>query len=88
MWKSILDSKGVLERGTRWRIGNGRSVSVWNDRWLLCYFFQCSFTRQEGNEVAHSFARYARTCSEFVVLLEEPPGWATEFLYLDLIDLN
>ncbi|XP_071722621.1 uncharacterized protein [Rutidosis leptorrhynchoides] len=34
IWKSILQSRDVLERGTRWRIGNGASVSVWNDPWI------------------------------------------------------
>ena len=34
IWKSICDARCVLERGTRWRIGNGQSVSVWQDRWL------------------------------------------------------
>ncbi|KAM7524605.1 hypothetical protein LguiA_014507 [Lonicera macranthoides] len=34
VWKSIRDARCVLERGTRWRIGNDRSVSVWRERWL------------------------------------------------------
>ncbi|XP_071721648.1 uncharacterized protein [Rutidosis leptorrhynchoides] len=34
IWKSILRSRDVLKRGTRWRIGNNASVSVWNDPWI------------------------------------------------------
>lgn len=35
IWKSNYDARCVLEKGTRWRIGNGQSVSFWHDRWLL-----------------------------------------------------
>lgn len=34
VWKSICDARCVLKRGTRWKIGNGRSVSVWYDTCL------------------------------------------------------
>ena len=33
-WRSLMESKSVVERGMRWNIGNGRSVDVWRDRWL------------------------------------------------------
>ena len=29
-----MATKGIIERGTRWCIGNGRSVHIWEDRWL------------------------------------------------------
>ena len=29
-----MAAKGIIERGTRWYIGNGRSVHIWEDRWL------------------------------------------------------
>ena len=34
IWKSIWDALGVLELGTGWQIGNGCSISVWNDQWI------------------------------------------------------
>ncbi|KAL0002087.1 hypothetical protein SO802_015868 [Lithocarpus litseifolius] len=33
-WQSLLKGRDVLKRGTRWRIGCGENVSVWNDAWL------------------------------------------------------
>ena len=33
-WKSILKGMDVLKKGTRWRLGNGASISIWGDFWL------------------------------------------------------
>ena len=29
-----MATKGIIERGTRWCIGNGHSVHIWEDWWL------------------------------------------------------
>ena len=34
-WRSILRSRAVLERGCRWRVGDGRRINVWRDAWLV-----------------------------------------------------
>ena len=33
-WRSIVAAKQVIDRGPRWCIGNGESVSIWKDRWI------------------------------------------------------
>nr|XP_023877746.1 uncharacterized protein LOC111990191 [Quercus suber] len=33
-WCSILKGREVLERGARWRVGNGESIKIWSDPWL------------------------------------------------------
>ena len=33
-WRSIFNSLGVIKRGTRWRVGNGKVVHIWEDKWL------------------------------------------------------
>lgn len=33
-WTSILHGRDVLKRGCRWRIGDGKSVGIWQDFWL------------------------------------------------------
>jgi hypothetical protein len=33
-WRSILSAKEVVEKGSRWRIGNGLKVKIWKDQWL------------------------------------------------------
>ncbi|MED6221103.1 hypothetical protein PIB30_051204 [Stylosanthes scabra] len=32
--RSIHQAKGVIEKGICWRIGDGRSVWIWEDPWL------------------------------------------------------
>jgi hypothetical protein len=34
VWRSILASKELVEDGVLWRIGDGRSVKIWGDKWL------------------------------------------------------
>ncbi|KAA3453681.1 reverse transcriptase [Gossypium australe] len=34
-WRSIWGTRRLLKEGIGWRIGNGRSVNIWNDTWLL-----------------------------------------------------
>ena len=33
-WKSIIRGREVIRRGAIWRIGDGKSVDIWGDRWL------------------------------------------------------
>lgn len=34
VWRSIWEAWGQLRRGVRWRVGDGRTVRVWDDAWL------------------------------------------------------
>jgi hypothetical protein len=33
-WRSIAQSRDIIRRGSRWRIGNGGNVKIWQDQWL------------------------------------------------------
>ena len=33
-WRSIFNSLEVIKNGTRWRVGNGRLIHIWEDKWL------------------------------------------------------
>lgn len=33
-WKSILQSKHIIELGSIWRVGDGKSVKIQGDKWL------------------------------------------------------
>ena len=34
VWISIMAAKEIVEKGSRWCIGNGKSVEIWRDRWI------------------------------------------------------
>jgi|UniRef100_A0A2N9HI72 hypothetical protein len=33
-WRSIAQSRHIIRKGTRWRIGNGTQVNIWRDKWI------------------------------------------------------
>ena len=33
-WKTILRGRKVIQRGASWRVGDGKSINIWEDRWL------------------------------------------------------
>ncbi|GKV48718.1 hypothetical protein SLEP1_g55522 [Rubroshorea leprosula] len=33
-WRSILKTREVLQLGTRWRVGSGCNIQLWNDIWV------------------------------------------------------
>jgi hypothetical protein len=33
-WRSILAARDLFKEGIMWRIGDGKSVSIWKDRWI------------------------------------------------------
>ncbi|GKU91977.1 hypothetical protein SLEP1_g5773 [Rubroshorea leprosula] len=35
-WRSILKTREVLQLGTRWRVGSGCNIQLWNDIWVGC----------------------------------------------------
>ena len=33
-WRSIFNSLEVIRKGTRWLVGNGKRIHIWEDKWL------------------------------------------------------
>lgn len=33
-WRSIFKSRELLQEGLVWRVGNGESIKIWEDKWL------------------------------------------------------
>ncbi len=33
-WRSIWNAWEVIIQGSRWRVGNGISINIWDDQWL------------------------------------------------------
>ena len=34
IWMSILAAKNIIKEGSRWVVGDGRSIEIWEARWL------------------------------------------------------
>ncbi|XP_042944508.1 uncharacterized protein LOC122278379 [Carya illinoinensis] len=34
IWRNFCAAKGLIEKGSIWRIGDGQSTKIWKDRWL------------------------------------------------------
>lgn len=34
-WRSIWNSRSLLKVGLVWRVGNGDSNKIWNDKWIM-----------------------------------------------------
>ena len=44
-WRSLYGVKGVIEKGSRWIVGDSNSLNVWTTRWLLRFV---SFRANKG----------------------------------------
>ena len=33
-WRSIMQGIEVVKKGSRWRVGNGKLIHIWKDKWL------------------------------------------------------
>jgi hypothetical protein len=34
VWRSLFNSRDLLLKGLIWRVGNGQSIRIWEDKWL------------------------------------------------------
>ena len=34
VWRSLMATRETVEMGSRWCVGNGRTVEIWRDRWI------------------------------------------------------
>ena len=52
MWRSLLAAREVIERGSRWIVGNGKKVKIWRDRWIPTpYTFKAVSLRSQTQEM-------------------------------------
>ncbi|XP_023911364.1 uncharacterized protein LOC112022977 [Quercus suber] len=33
-WRNILSAQSIVKQGVRWRVGNGKDIRIWGDKWL------------------------------------------------------
>ncbi|KAL0009260.1 hypothetical protein SO802_010762 [Lithocarpus litseifolius] len=70
-WRSIMAAKNVVAEGTRWSVGKGNKIRLWEDKWLptLTHFKPVSPRKnlQEGNQVSSLIDQTLRAWREDVV---------------------
>ena len=53
-WRSIMATKEVIVKGSRWNIGNGQRVNIWDDQWIpRPESFKVFSPRQPQHEAMH-----------------------------------
>jgi hypothetical protein len=70
-WQSILAGRELLNLGCRWRIGDGRSVAIWRDKWILK---PTAFTIQSPCRILSD------TASVGELIEQHPLGWKTNLI--------
>ena len=70
-WRSIMAAKNVVAEGTRWCVGNGNKIRLWEDKWLPTptHFKPISprTNLQEGSQVSSLIDQTLCTWKEDVV---------------------
>lgn len=34
-WNNLLEGKTLIDEGARWPVGNGNSIDIWRDKWII-----------------------------------------------------
>ena len=70
-WRSICSTQSILERGIMWRVGNGKSIGIWEDKWAMGtvdgYLTEPSVDLQDIMMVSD-------------LMIQRPPRWNVEFI--------
>lgn len=52
-WQSIQKASWLLKKGCRWIIGDGKSISIWKDRWIHSHFGCSTWSKQPNDTPFH-----------------------------------
>ena len=72
VWRSVWSEKEVVNRGIRWRVGDGKSIYVWRDAWV------CDFP---GFRVGTTLASDLDNLKVSDLLLDAGRGWDSELIH-------
>ncbi|XP_075670478.1 uncharacterized protein LOC142640297 [Castanea sativa] len=71
-WNSIMAAKPILQRGSCWRIGNGRYIRVLNDAWI---------PNHPTNRVLHPAPNIEEDMKVSELIDQDSRGWDREFIW-------
>jgi len=70
-WRSLHQALWVLNKGCCWKVGNGTSINIWDDRWLP---FQNGFKVLTKAPTTQN-VRFMKD-----LILKNPPRWNQELI--------
>ena len=70
-WRSILKGRDVIQRGSRWRVGEGKSIYIWQHRWI---------PRKNSSLVVSYPIGSMENCSVAVLIDENERRWNEEVI--------
>ena len=70
-WRSILKGRDVIQRGSRWRVGDGKSINIWQHKWI---------PRKNSSLVASYPIESMENCSVAVLIDENERRWNEEVI--------
>ena len=70
-WRSILKGRDVIQRGARWRVGDAKSINIWQHRWI---------PRKLSSLVVSYPIESMDDCSVAVLIDESARGWNEELI--------
>lgn len=71
VWSSILKSQDIIRRCSRWRVGNGKSIYIWKDKWLP------DQSNASVSTPPYPFLEDAKVSS---IMLNQGVGWDSEVI--------
>ena len=70
-WRSILKGRDVIQRGARWRVRDGKSINIWQHRWI---------PRKTSSLVGSYPIESMENCSVVVLIDESERRWNEEMI--------
>jgi hypothetical protein len=67
VWRSICNSKFILRAGSRWRIGSGRNIPLFNENWL---YDASAVSRQQSDMLLDDYATVAD-----IIIIQDDKCW-------------
>jgi hypothetical protein len=53
-WHSIQKASWILRKGCHWNIGDGKSINIWEDKWIHNQFGSTTWSKKPDNTTCHT----------------------------------
>lgn len=71
LWRSWNEAKALIKEGCCWQVGNGSSINIWDDKWLI---------EKQGNKVNTVQSEACNLTKVKDLMHQNKAGWNVELL--------